>query len=349
MSKLFTNFSEFSEFLEELEENSSWLNVPPTAITVSPKPCESIDDILNREYIVDIDGVEYPVLQGYENTVFARAQVYGEALKLLPGEVVAEFVNKAFGVRPRNELYKTLIRFGKCYAMHSQKYSPISQLSIFERANGYFDDLFAGAFVDAIYDEDLTSTYFKLCSKELSRIYTAAFTKAGKPMEFVSFSARVTTSDVAVSGANISLFAAHSNGATIPFGDIRTKHMGENSIVSFGEKLNEVFPLLKKKAQNMAELAELELAHPQNVLIQLLKKLKISRKIATVIYDRYCAFEPESDTALNILLEISSVLNEMKINKASATQIVDVEGRIARLSKLDFTEADCPGVFTWSA
>lgn len=98
----------------------------------------------------------------------------------------------------------------------------------------------------------------------------------------------------------------------------------------------------------MAQLAALELAYPENVLIQLLKA-EICKEISTKLYDRYANLHEGVDSALNVFLELTEYISELKAKGSDAMSIVDAEGKLAALTADDFKSFDLPGTFTWAA
>ena len=342
----------FFSTLAEVENKTRWEEVAPFQISMSPisNNCGSINAIEKRQYEITCDGVAYEIPQGFENSIFYRAQIYGQALQIMPPEYVADVVNSALSFRPRNERYKMLIRGGKCFAVHSSKYSPLSQERIYTISAQYLEDIFDGKLCFGEYTDALTVATFETESPKLLQIYKDAFQKVGRELTFKKFEVEIVTSDVTVSGANVYLYGISENGARLPFGEISTKHIGGNNLKMFTEKLDEIFPLLQKKADDMAELADLELAYPCNVLLQLFKKLKFGKKISTKIHNTYSTFQGENaDTAMNVYLEICSYVYELKGNGASPMQIIDAESKISSITAKDFKNMDLPGVFAWEA
>lgn len=341
----------FFSTLTEVENNTIWREVAPFQLRISPISCTNdFAAIDQRQYEISVDNTTIEIPQGFETSIFMRAQIYGNALQVLPTEDVANVVNKALSLRPRNERYKMLLRGGKCFAVHSEMYSPISQKWIYTVTEDYLKNLFDGEFINGEYNDYFTIGIFELKSPKLIKVYEDAFRQIGREHFFKSFVVKVITSDVSVSGANIYLFGKTSSNAVLPFGKILTKHSGKNKKSIYANNLSQIFPLLEKKAEVMSELSNLEIAHPCNVLIQLFKKLKFSKKISTKIHEQYTTFQGDNvDTAINIFFEICSYLFEMKKSGATEMQIIDASEKISLLTINDFKNADLPGIFAWEA
>lgn len=350
----FTSGEEFLSFLETLErDKTEWKLVPVSTLTLGLPVVTDISQAVRRDYTLSLPtGEVYLVPDGYATSIFQRSALYGNALNLLPQEVVVDVENKALAISMDNT--KLLIRKddptydGRCLAAHSELYAPISQLDIFSLSDSYFSDWFEGEFKHGFFCDDFTEASYKLKSKTLLKEYVTAFARVGKKTDFTGFSAAVTTSDVGISKVNISVYG-NAGKREIPFGTLSTKHFGNNTIEQVQINLNEIFPLIKSKAETMAQLAALELAHPENVLIQLFKKLKFAKKISTKLYDRYANLHEGIDTALNIYLELTEYISELKAKGTDAMSIVEAEGKLAALTADDFKSFDLPGTFTWAA
>ena len=227
----FANTKEMLEFLAERAKASQWIRKPTRMLRLVPleKEAETIekactkhlegiveDTEKNTQLVLKVNGEVYPVRDCAMHTILKRAGVSGTGLRKLEKATYAKVVNYCLKVARGDALIK--IADGKVSAVHGgdeHDYCVLDMEAVFSMTCDYLKAHFSGSTYlegSGTYDHSIASAMWTLeGNQELLDTYRQALKDHDLEDKALAPALRLTTSDVAASGANLYPMTAASS------------------------------------------------------------------------------------------------------------------------------------------
>lgn len=366
----FADTKEMLEFLANRGKNSQWIRKPTRMLRLIPlekgadklkgASGNSLEDILedtekNTNLLLKVNGQTYPVRNCAIQTILSRARVNGYGLRDLKTETYARVVNDCLKVAKGDALIK--IADGKVSAVHGgdeHDYSILDMREIFATASEYLQVHFKGSEYmegSGIYDHSLVSaTWILGGSQELLDTYRNALKVNGIEDHIEAPALRLTTSDVAASGANLyPMLICESASHTLSLGSpIKLAHDKGATLTDFRNNLNLICTRYQDAVANLTRLMEIEIRNPLNCLRLMMRKIGIKKKYINQVVELY---EAQNGTGSCTAHDLYYAMNEASFFGAGdglpGHSIIKLEEDITRALVMDWKEFDVGGVIKW--
>ena len=355
----FANVEELMHFLKERAGSASWIRKPTKDLRLVPlKKMDMEEEIEEREQeilndtknhtklMLKMRGQTYPVRDCAIQTILKRAGISGPGLRKLDKAYYSKVVNYCLQVAKGEALIK--IADGKVSAVHGGDYCDYSILEmqdVFETVVEYLNKKYPGStYVEGSgsYDHSVVTAMWELEDEEVLEVYKKALDAHGISMKVIKLALRLTTSDVAASGANLyPMLLCGSGNQTISLGNpIRLTHKGA-SIKKFEENLELLFSRYKETLMDFAKLMDIEIHHPANCLMGILNKLDMKKKIKNEVVELFKAQNGDVPCSAH---DLYYALNEAVFFAAcegmKSQEIIRLEEEIAKVLSYDWAEYD---------
>lgn len=368
--KTFASMEELIEFLGERARTSSWIRKPTKELRLVPlekevsreedvqdeDEKEILDDTQrNTQLMLKMRGQSYPVRSCAVKTILDRAGVSGPGLRKLDKAYYSKVVNYCLKAAKGEALIK--IADGKVSAVHGGDYCDyhiLEMQDVFEMTVRYVNQEFKGSSYmegSGCYDHTIVTAMWELKGRpELLETYQKAMDDHGINAEVMTPVLRLTTSDVAASGVNLYPLLLCGNGnQTISLGHpIKLPHKDGANLEKFQNNLNLLFSRYQEAITDISKLMDVEIKHPVNCLMEILKRLRMKKKIKTDVIE---LFEAQNGTTPCTAHDLYYALNEASFFAAceglQGQEIIKVEEEIAKVLKFDWAEYDVYGSVTW--
>lgn len=354
----FKNYFDFAAFLQDVKENSTWY-------------CLSSDNVVFEGWDLDkrltLKDYGKPLyLPIREETalpsIFQRCQVFGESLRRLLDTnklFLSEVLTKCLQTR-QTILLKCLEQYGEVSALHSADYAPMDMVRIFKMAHTHFEDMNkAEAFEQAEWDFDFCTAEFKINNSEISDTYKEALERnqiigKGSPVE-VAMRVRLTTSDVATSGVNLTyklLVKYGQYSVCIPLttsSNNSIKHIGneEERFKKYERVLADTLSLYKSN-DTLLKMMNQQINNPINALMMCLKSIKVPIKYSKEIVDHFEMVNGnEACSAYEVYSGACYLLELVSENSRVGTDTLRTEELLCKLTKKNFSDFDVAGNVSW--
>lgn len=366
----FADTKEMLEFLANRGKNSQWIRKPTRMLRLIPlekgagklkgASGNSLEDILedtekNTNLLLKVNGQTYPVRNCAIQTILSRARVNGYGLRDLKTETYARVVNDCLKVAKGDALIK--IADGKVSAVHGgdeHDYSILDMREIFATASEYLQVHFKGSEYmegSGIYDHSLVSaTWILGGSQELLDTYRNALKINGIEDRIEAPALRLTTSDVAASGANLyPMLICESASHTLSLGSpIKLAHDKGATLTDFRNNLNLICTRYQDAVANLTRLMEIEIRNPLNCLRLMMRKIGIKKKYINQVVELY---EAQNGTGSCTAHDLYYAMNEASFFGAGdglpGHSIIKLEEDITRALVMDWKEFDVGGAIKW--
>lgn len=366
----FANTKEMLEFLAQRTKESTWIRKPTRLLRLTPisqeadklkesagKDWEEIleDTERNTQLALKIKGETYPVRTCAIRTILDRAGISGSGLRKLETANYAKVVNYCLKVAKGDALIK--IADGKVSAVHGgdhHDYSILDMRAVFEMTVQFLNTNFPGnSYVDGsgMYDHSVVSATWELGgNQELLDTYRKALYAHGIEDNIIAPAVRLTTSDVAVSGANLyPMLMCSSSGQTVSLGSpIKLAHTGGADMTQFLANLRMLCARYQDAIADMTKLMDIEIRYPLNCIRLIMKRLGIRKKLINEVAELFEAQNgEEACTAHDVYFAINEASFFAACEGMSGTSIIGLEEQITRALSLDWTEFDVGGAIKW--
>lgn len=366
----FANTKEMLDFLASRGQNSQWIRKPTRLLRLLPLEKEadklkgssgnSMDDILedtekNTNLLLKVNGETYPVRNCAIQTILSRARVSGYGLRDLETATYAKVVNYCLKVAKGDALIK--IADGKVSAVHGgdeHDYSILDMREIFATTSEYLQVHFKGSEYmegSGMYDHSIVSATWKLGgNQELLDTYRKALRDNGLEDKVEAPALRLTSSDVAASGANLyPMLICESSSRTISLGSpIKLAHEKRATLTDFRNNLSLICSRYQDAITNLSILMDIEIRHPSNCLRLVMRKIGIRKKLINQVVELY---EAQNGTGPCIAHDLYYAMNEASFFGAceglQGYSIIKLEEDITRALSLDWKEFDVGGAIKW--
>lgn len=366
----FANTKEMLDFLASRGQNSQWIRKPTRLLRLLPLEKEadklkgssgnSMDDILedtekNTNLLLKVNGETYPVRNCAIQTILSRARVSGYGLRDLETATYAKVVNYCLKVAKGDALIK--IADGKVSAVHGgdeHDYSILDMREIFATTSEYLQVHFKGSEYmegSGMYDHSIVSATWKLGgNQELLDTYRKALRDNGLEDKVEAPALRLTSSDVAASGANLyPMLICESSSRTISLGSpIKLAHEKRATLTDFRNNLSLICSRYQDAITNLSILMDIEIRHPSNCLRLVMRKIGIRKKLINQVVELY---EVQNGTGPCTAHDLYYAMNEASFFGAceglQGYSIIKLEEDITRALSLDWKEFDVGGAIKW--
>ncbi len=366
----FASTKEMLDFLANRGASSQWIRKPTRMLRLIPLEKEadklkgtsgnSMDDILedtekNTNLLLKVNGKAYPVRDCAIKTILSRARVGGYGLRDLETETYAKVVNYCLKVAKGDALIK--IADGKISAVHGgdeSDYSILDMREIFATTSEYLQVHFKGSEYmegSGTYDHSIVSAAWKLGgSQELLDTYRQALRDNGIQDCVEAPALRLTTSDVAASGANLyPMLLCESSNRTISLGSpIKLTHDKGASLIDFRNNLKLICTRYQDAVTNLARLIDIRIRNPLNCLRLIMKQCRIPKKLIIQVVELY---EAQNGSGPCTAHDLYYAMNEASFFGAcegmQGYSIIKLEEDITKALVMDWKEFDVSGAIKW--
>ena len=341
----FANTKEMLEFLAERAKASQWIRKPTRMLRLVPleKEAETIekactkqlegiveDTEKNTQLVLKINGEVYPVRDCAMHTILKRAGVSGTGLRKLEKATYAKVINYCGG--------------------DEHDYCVLDMEAVFSMTCDYLKAHFSGsAYLEGsgTYDHSIASAMWTLeGNQELLDTYRQALKDHDLKDKALAPALRLTTSDVAASGANLyPMMTSKTNNRTISLGSpIKLSHDKGATLQDFRKNLDKIFSRYQEAMNGISSLMDIEIENPVNCLHLVMKEIKISQKIRNEVVEQYVAQCGEDPcTAHDLYYAINEASFFAACEGFSGSRILKLEEDIARTLSMDWKAFDVIG------
>lgn len=370
----FRDPNRFLEFLEERKENSVWMTAPSKSLQFQSIERDSslgnlymqiyrnngkaeilADTMENTSILLSVNGDDYPVRSCALKTILERARISGYALSKVSTDVFTQILNYCMDVANGESLIK--IADDKVSAVHGgdpKDYAILEMVPLFQRVKTYLDTTFPGnTFLTANFDHSIVTAIWSLDGQANDLLDTYRREVAAKGLAnktSIRPGLRFTTSDVGVSGANLFPILLFGNGSrVVPLGyPIKTNHKNGADMDYFDEQLSLLYARFTEAIEKQTKLLNIEVRYPATTLLGVLKRIGAPKKASYEAQDMFIAQNGDKPcTAYELYLAMSEVIFILQCEGASGSRIAQLEEIVARALRVNWSEYDRPGAFTW--
>ena len=374
----------FKACVRQLEEHSEWLNPDDIAtrdlrVEALPTPME-MGEVMSR-YKLDYaacedtcgdNGTKLMVHQTWNgetyrttclracgmNTLYESAKLNGSALgRMTPGNLAAT-LNYGLDVASGNS--RILIRDGKISALHKAGYEIMPQHTLVDIVTNMADTRFGGSvFVEGSVSHDYTEGVWVMpgARGRLLKLYQKALGEHESALDIEDFwpGVQLCTSDTGYCAARLIPVFVKPNRTKIRFVDgVRVKHDrtdDEKSCVElFREEADGIWARFEASLEKVAELASMELQHPENAVISLCKRFGIPKgygEEARSAVEEQRLYTGKPVTAHDVYCHMSEIVSAAKNRGASRSTINKLSDDVARVLNVDWYDHDVGGTISW--
>ncbi len=358
----FREEAELHQHLYEIDRRGWWKRMPSSDLEVisasghedmvSEVDGESreallLDTMKHTALLLKAHGETYLLGATALPTLQRRARISGSALSAVGKPELAYILNECLAVAEG----KALLRYseGKIRAVHAgdqKDYSIIEMPDIFMAASAYIGEGFDKAVFSGGYaDHAMTYATWTVEDQKLLTAYQELLVHYGRrtPQE-LSTDIRITTSDVAASGANIS-YSIKEGGLTIVLGKaLKTIHRGNGGIEMVEANIRNIFEYYKSTIKGIERLFDIQLRYPENAMAGVMASVKLGRKLIAETVEQFKAQNGgQPCNAYDAYCGICYALCLARKNGAKERAMLDMEEDIARCITARWGEYDIPG------
>lgn len=363
-SKSFLKEVELHQYLEEVEKRATWFEVPSKELRVYEagqileKP-ESKEERICMEVLRDTKNHSRLLLKTNQTeayqlgssaipTLESRARISGAALSSVEPAVLAEILNQCLKVAKGKALLR--VSEGKVRAVHSAEkngYQVYPLPEVFMLASVYIRGEYKkSTFLEGYADQTMVSAIWQIEDHRLEEVYGEIMEKYGKQVkEKLTATIRITSSDVAASGANI-FYSLMEGQRKIALGtDMRMRHNNSVEFQQFTENLLSTFECYKNALKGTVEkLCAISIEYPVNTMIGIMTKQGFGKKNVAEIVDCFKAtFGDAPCTAYEVYCGIGEILFLAQSKGISGRTMVELEEKVAKCTSMKWREYDIPG------
>lgn len=309
-------------------------------------------------------GIPLLVRRSALGSLYQTAKLSGTALKIMAKESpwkLAETLNYGFSVVSGKAI--ALERFGKLSACHSDgdggyAIMPISEL--FDISKKALEDKFG--YIELIrgynsHERTEALWYLVDAQTDLVDKYQKALEQIKSKYSNLRMPGiRFMSSDTSNTAAVLEPVFITDTGAAIKFSEgVRVKHRrapsGEKQPMDvFEEEAGTLYAKFEETFEKLAELATIQVYHPQNFVVSVCKKLRIPKK-----YGEAARSEAE-DLAIgaafvnghDMYICMNKIIEAAMESGASGRVLAELDEKVSKIPSMDFSEHDVGGLVAWS-
>lgn len=367
-AKKFSKEVELHEYLETVEKNAKWIKIPSRKLRVyaigqTVESSNTKEEMMCKRLLEDTRNHSKLLLKTEQDSAYQigisaittienRARINGAALSHVNREVLAEILNQCLKVAKGKALIR--IAEGKVRAVHSAEgngYQVYPMPELFMLASVYIRGEYKQCtFLDGYADQTLVTATWQIEDERLEEVYAEIMEKYGKRVSSkLKATIRITSSDVAASGANIFYSLSEGNRSIALGADMRMRHNNSVEFKQFTENLLSTFECYKNVLKGTVEkLCKISIEYPVNTMIGVMSKQNFGKKMTAEIVDRFKAsFGDVPCSAYEVYSGICEVLFLAQSKGMSGRTLVEMEEKVAKCLSVKWREYDIPGEISY--
>ena len=362
----FASTTEMMEFLAERAKQSKWIRKPTRMLRLVPlkKEAESLEDTCenemegivedterNTQLVLKFNKESYPIRDCAIQTILKRAGINGTGLKKLEKVTYARVVIYCLQVAKGDALIK--VADGKVSAVHGgdeHDYCVLDIQTIFSMTSDYLSVHFKGSSYmegSGSFDHSIVSAMWTLeGNQELLDTYRQALDVHGIENKSLSPALRLTTSDVAVSGANLyPMMLSKTSNRIVSLGSpIKLSHDKGATLQDFRKNLDKIFSRYQEAVKGIIGLMDIDIQNPVNCLHLIMKEIKISQKIRNEVVELFLGqYGEEPCTAHDLYFSLNEAAFFAACEGFPGHRILKLEEDIAKTLSFDWKAFDVYG------
>lgn len=270
--------------------------------------------------------------------------------KVMSPEFKALVINK--GLECFSNRVLVMIRDEKVRAVLSGDESDYSPLPFSELVVTFktglkqqFKEVFFG---DASVDHSFSSAVYIIKDKDLSDNIKEAFDYACINTDGMVPAARLISSDVGISGANIYPYLKSATRQIMIGTPLTLTHKNGHNISDFANNVEKVVAMFKDASEKLKAMQQTGVKHPEGCLLRLAKQIGLSKKLSCEAAPNFAGVYGNSTTQIDVYWELQDIYEAMdkaSDNKLSEARKIQLQENIARVCFGNMADYDLP--FQW--
>ena len=321
-------------FFEELSDTDRWVDIALDTI--------SLDTEIVDEEKVSLTFTAKPAFDKVILSPHALYSLKGRALnnaEILHRMSIADqatMLNMSWRYLA-NTLGRVLIRGGKIMAVHSGRYIPISQNSIFSSFMNYMKEEFkTGGFISASYRHEKTQITYHAANINdplMAPFKEAAIKFGGLTLSSISSDkilVKLITGDLGQTATKVYPILQEGTREFFIGSPLTLPHRDSTTLDDIKETYPQILAILQDGVDNLKRLLEININHPVNCAINVAKKFGLPKKSVNDIRHYFDAMD-ETVTAYEIYFTLAEILHEPRFKEYSPERQLDVHEAFARI------------------
>ena len=298
--------------------------------------------------IVLIDGVSYPLRDTAFPSICERIGISGFALERIPRELLAEHMNAY--VKTSLSQGKVIHNNGKIEVVLGPKYPLLPAENIMQAAAEFFASYDGGTdvnFKGGSFSHTRSDAAWRIGHVNVHTPINTGFNKT-----LFEQSVRISTSDSGLKAITIAPEMREVGDERFGLSyclPIQLEHKGKLDIEIFKEQLSLIGRNFDSSMKKIQELTDTNLVYPANVLLALLKWLKVPAKYGTEVYERRKEmWGSDEQSAYTVYGSLSEILAYVYQDEPKMRAVAECQERFARGLGFDFIKYDLPGTYSFT-
>ena len=371
MGKFFNEFDPMIEFATKQQESDVWRKCYTKEVTIKPLAnCPiCIDSIIEDN---NISGSNEAVIEAMADTqllatfplngnrtapvkytavrsIRERAGLNGPAFNILGSEDTANILNTC--LKEWNGYSLVLYRDDMVTAVHSGNEGDYSVLPMGDLLSelklglqeSFGDD--SVNFISGYSDDEITIASLEISSRACEKPFEKAIESIGYDSKDAKIMLRFSSSDVALSGANI-VPMLKINDNLLQIGErLSVTHKNKHSVDDFAKNVSLTFAMFKEAGERIAKMQQVQIKHPIGCIKAVAKKLGIAKKWVVEKENSVCEMlncdgVTSESNAFELYYYLWGIIGEMKSSNATPLEIFNMQENLARSLFLDWEVFD---------
>ena len=343
--------NDFMEFVKEVDAADRWEETPLDSLYLKEIDMTDAPSLIKERTSTGLalitDGEAFPVFPEAIYSIRRRAKNNAEIFNSLSANECANMLNMSWPHIPGNG--KVLIRGGKVLAVHSNRYVPISQGSIF---NCFKDKLAAVygrvSFEGGFYSHESTTCTYEVESSGLLEGLRAALAEEGiKTGDDIGVFVECGTSDTGTS-AIIAYPSIKAKGRRNYFTNpIMIEHRDSTTFGDVADGFDQILAVVKAGVVNLERLLKIQLTYPSVIArkLALNSKFQLPKGLVKEIepmlaVSEFCGEKLSAYDFYFTLCEMFMLPEFKKLTEKRKLRIKDSVARVALFTEEQFKKMD---------
>lgn len=297
----------------------------------------------------EIDGYPCPLRNTACLSIFNRIGIGGSALDTIPRDVLARHMNEYAGHCKGKGLLISNNR--KIEALLGENYRLLPAESLMEAAAKYFRTEEGAEFSTGYFSHTRADAVWRTGLKTIELPIDTGLNKV-----LFEQTVRVSTSDCGIKAVTVApqMREVLSQDGSNQYGlnyclPLQMEHKGSASIDSFEKQLELVGQRFKDSTEIILKLVDTNLMYPANVLLSLMKWLKIPAKYGAEVYERRKSMWGDNEkSAYEVYGSLSEVLKYVVETEKSMKNLAVLQDKFARGLSFNYLKHDLPGDYAYN-
>jgi hypothetical protein len=296
----------------------------------------------------EIEGTPFPLRDTACLSIFQRIGIAGPALDAIPRDVLARHINE-YAVHCKG---KGLLigNNRKIEALLGGNYRLLPAEDIMQKAAEYFKAMEGAEFSIGCFCHTRADAEWRTGLKALQLPLDTG-------LNGVMFeqTVRVSTSDCGTKAVTIApqmreMFSSSADEYGLNYClPMQMEHKGSASVENFEEQLTLIGKRFEDSTEIILKLADTNLLYPANVLLALMKWLRIPAKYGAEIYERRKAMWGDAEkSAYEVYGSLSEVLKYVMDAEKSMRNLAEYQDRFSRGLSFNYLKHDLPGSHSYN-